>query len=67
MRALNRTVLVGNALVVAGRRHPVVRAKLCVAPRLVLLGIGIEIAEGRRQAVAAMVKRRAAKEPESVL
>ncbi len=67
MRALTRTVLKGKALVVAGLRHPVVRAKLCVAPRLVVLGIGIQIAEGPRQTVAAMVRRRAAKEPESVL
>jgi hypothetical protein len=41
--------------------------QVAIAFGQILPGIGRQIAEGRRQAVAAMVKRRAAKEPESVL
>jgi hypothetical protein len=52
MRALDRAVLVGDTGVVAGRRHGVMGAQLLVASRQVYLGITIDVAERRRQAVA---------------
>jgi hypothetical protein len=45
---------------VARRRHTVMRAQLFVAPREVVLGGAIKVAEGGRQAVAAMLFRHAA-------
>ena len=42
-------------------------AQLLVAPRQVLLGLTIEIAERRRQAVAAVLFRHAAQRPQRVL
>ena len=65
--ALDRAVLVRDAAIVARRRHAVMGAQLLVAPRQVLLGIAIEVAERRRQAVAAMLFRHAAQRPQRVL
>ena len=67
MAGLDGAVLVGNAGVVAGRRHAVVGAQRLIALSLILQGIALEIAERRREAVAAMLERRAAKRPERVL
>ena len=67
MAAFDRSVLVGNALVVACRRHAIMGAQFLVASCQVLPRIGTEIAESRRQAVAAVVERRPAKGPERVL
>ena len=67
VRALDGAVLVRDAGIVAGRRHPVMRAQRLVAPGQVLLGVLVEIAEGGRQAVGAMFARRAAQRPERVL
>lgn len=67
MGAFDRAVLMRNALVVAGRGHPVMGAQFLIAMREIGLGIRIEAAEGRRQAVAAMIERRAADRPQRVL
>ena len=67
VRALDRAVLVRDAAIVAGRRHAVMGAQRLVAPGQVLLGVAIEIAEGRRQAVAAVLLRHAAERPQRVL
>ena len=56
VRALDRAVLVRDAGVVAGRRHAVVAHQPLVALRQVLLGVAVEVAERRRQAVAAMLR-----------
>src|SRR5271168_5234385 len=47
--ALDGAVLVADAGIVAGRRHAVVGAERFVALRQILLGVGVEIAEGRRE------------------
>ena len=67
MGALDRTVLVGEAGVVAGRRHAVMGAQGFVAAGEILLGGLVEIAEGGREAVGAVLARHAAQGPEGVL
>src|SRR5438105_1504813 len=67
MRAFNRTVLVRQAPIVAGRLHAVMGAQGLVAPGLVLPCIGIEIAERRREAIAAMLQRGSTERPQSIL
>ena len=57
----------GDAGVVAGRRHAVMGAERLVAERQILLGVGIEIAERGRQAVATMFVRHAAERPQRIL
>ena len=64
---LDRAVLVADAGIVAGRRHAVMGAERLVARRQILLGVGVEIAEGRREAVAAMLLGNAAQRPQGVL
>ena len=60
VRAFDRAVLVRHAAIVAGRLHPVMGAQRLVAPGQILARIpGVEIAERRRQAVAAMLSVRA--------
>ena len=56
-----------DAGVVAGWRHAVMGAERLVAQRQILLGVGIEIAEGGRQAVAAMLLGNAAERPQRIL
>ena len=67
VRPLDRTVLMGEAAVVAGRPHAVMRAQRFVAGGQVRRGRLVEIAERRREAVAAMLRRRAAETPQRVL
>ena len=67
MRTLNRAVLVRDATIVARWRHAIMDAQLLIAPREVLLRIPIEVAERRRQAVAAVLFRHAAQRPQRVL
>jgi len=67
MRAFDRTVLVRQAPIVAGRLHAVMGAQCLVAPRLILPCIGVEIAEGGRETVAAMLPWGAAERPQSIL
>ena len=65
--ALDRAVLVADAWIVAGRRHAVMGAERFVALRQILLGVGAQITEGRRETVAAMLLGNAAQRPEGVL
>ena len=67
VRALDGAVLVGDAGIVAARLHAVMGAQRIVAPGQVLAGVAIQIAEGGREAVAAMLTRGAAERPEGVL
>ena len=67
MGTLNRAVLVCKSTIVARRRHPVMGTQLLVASGEILLRLPIEIAERRRQAVAAMLFRHAAQRPQRVL
>src|SRR6516162_10059167 len=67
VRAFDRAVLVRQTAIVAGRLHAVMRAQRLVAPRLILPGIAVEIAEGRRETVAAMLQRRPAERPQRIL
>jgi len=46
MRALDRSILVGDTGIVARRHHAVVGDELLITPRQVLLSIAIEIPEG---------------------
>jgi len=63
VRAFDRTVLVRHAAVVAGRFHAVMRAQRLVAAGLILPRVVVEIAEGGRQAIAAMLHGSAAERP----
>src|SRR5690242_20722046 len=65
--AFDRTVLVRQAPIVAGRLHAVMGAQGLVAPRLILPRVGVEIAERRREAIAAMLQRGSAERPQCVL
>ena len=67
VRALDRAVLMGHAEVVAGRRHAVMRDERLVALRLIRLRIAVEIAERRRQTVAAVLLWDSAERPQRVL
>jgi len=58
--AFDGTVLMGNASVVAGRRHAVMAAQLFVAAGQIGAGILVEIAECGRQAVGAVLPGNAA-------
>ena len=67
VRALDPAILMRDAAVVAGRRHAVMPAQRVVAGGEIRPGFGIKIAEGRRQAVAAVLRRRTAQRPQRVL
>ncbi len=67
MGAFDRAVLMRDAFVVARRRHSIMGAKLVVTAREINLGIGVEVAECRRQAVAPMIERRTAHGPQGIL
>src|SRR5262249_52573805 len=55
MRAFDRSVLMCQAPIVAGRLHAVMRAQCVVAPRLILPRAVVEIAEGSRETVGKTV------------
>src|SRR5215831_7410167 len=55
--AFDRAVLMRQAPIVAGRLHAVMCAQCLVAPRLILPCVGVEIAEGGRETVAAMLTK----------
>src|SRR5262245_26673695 len=67
VRTFDRAVLVRQTPIVAGRLHAVMGAQRLVAPRLILTCVGVEIAEGSRETVAAMLQRRPAERPQRVL
>ncbi len=66
VRAFDGAVLVRFALVVAGGRHAVVSAQRRVTRRGVFPLVPVEVAIGRRQAVAAVFPRCAAERPQDV-
>src|SRR6478735_7847515 len=67
VRAFDGAVLMGDAGIVARRRHAVMAAELIVAARQVCAGLGVEIAEGRRKAVGTVLARYATERPQGVL
>ena len=67
MRAFDGAVLVGDALVVARRRHAVMGAQTVVASGHILARVRGEIAERGGEAVAAVFERRPAERPQGVL
>src|ERR1700674_5509568 len=67
MRAFDRAVLMRHAGVVAGRRHAVMAAERLVACRQIFFGVGAEIAERGRKAVASVLLGNAAQRPQGVL
>ena len=67
MRALDRAVLVCDTAVVAARLHPVVQAQGLIARGQILPGGAVQVMERCREAVAAMLARRTAERPQSVL
>src|SRR5579862_847873 len=67
MRAFDRAVLVRQAAIIAGRLHAVMGAQRLIAAGLVLPGVLVEIAEGGRQAVAAVLQRGTTQHPQRVL
>ena len=67
MRAFDRTILMRHTGIVAGRRHAVVAAERLVACRQILFGVGTEIAERGREAVASVLLWNPAQRPQSIL
>ncbi len=63
VRGLDRAVLMSEAPIVAGRLHPVIGAQRIVAPGQILARVRGKVAERGREAVAAMLARRAAEGP----
>src|SRR5260370_17851788 len=55
VRVFDRTVLMRYASIVAGRLHAIMRAQRLVAARLTLPRVVVEIAEGGRQTVPALL------------
>src|ERR1041385_9135808 len=67
VRAFDRPVLMCQATIVAGRLHAVMGAQRLVPAGLVLLCVVVEIAEGGRQAVAAVLQGGTAERPQRIL
>ena len=67
MRTFDRTVLMRHTSIVTRWLHAVMGAQRVVALRQVLAGVLVQIAERRRQAVAAVLARRTADHPQCVL
>src|SRR5262245_7964082 len=67
VRTLDRTVLMRDAAVVAGWFHAVVAHELLIAAGEVLLLVAGQVAEGRREAVAAVLFGHGAERPQRVL
>src|ERR1700744_2507689 len=67
MWSLDRAVLVCQATIVARWRHAIVRTQRLVALSQILRRIGLEIAERRRETVAAVFLRCATERPQGVL
>lgn len=67
MGAFDGAVLVGNAGVVPGRGHAIKGAERLVAARHIFLRVGVEIAEGGGETVAAVLVRRASEHPQGIL
>ena len=53
--ALNRTVLVRHATIIARRLHPIMRAQRLVTGREIDAGVATQVAERRRERVTAVL------------
>ena len=67
VRSLDCPVLMGDAAIVAGRRHTVMSAEILVSTSQIVLRILVEIAEGSGQTVGPMLSRRSAERPQGIL
>src|SRR5216684_5098872 len=67
MRTLNRTILVRNTEIVAGGCHIVVTHQRLIAQRQILLSVAVQVAECRRETIAAMLARRSPQHPQRIL
>src|SRR5208282_167668 len=67
MRTLDAAILVCDTQVVAGRNQLVMPHQRLVAPRQILLSVAVQVAECRREAIAAMLARCPAKRPQCIL
>ena len=60
MRSLDGAIFMGDPAVVADWRHPIMSAQVLIAGGQIVSGLPVEIVEGGRKAVGAMLARRAA-------
>jgi hypothetical protein len=67
MRTFYGPVLMRDAGIVARRHHAVMLHERVIAARQIMLGIAVQVAEGRRQAVAAMLVGNATQDPQGIL
>ena len=63
----DRPILMRDTTIVAGRLHAVMEAQRVIAPGQILARVAVEVAERRREAVAAMLVRRTAQGPQRIL
>src|SRR3954447_19056936 len=67
VRTLDRAILVRDTQIVARRGHAVVAHQFRITQRLILRSLTRQVAERRRETVAAMLVRRPAEPPQRVL
>src|SRR5712664_352144 len=67
MRTLNRAILVRDTQIVAGRHHVVMAHQRVIAQRQIFLSVAVQIAECRRETIAAMLARCAPQYPQRIL
>jgi hypothetical protein len=67
VRTFDPAILMGHPAVVAGRLHPVMGAQCVIAPSQIFTRIVVQVAERGREAVAAMLERRATQRPQRIL
>src|SRR3979411_2350892 len=67
MRTLDGAILVRNTAVVPGRCHIVVTHQRLIAQRQIFLSVAVQVAECRRETIAAMLARRSSKYPQRIL
>src|SRR4051795_9811539 len=67
VRTLDRAILVRDTQIVARRGHAVVAHQFLITQRLILRSLTRQVAERRRETVAAMLVRRPAEPPQRVL
>src|SRR6202171_107695 len=67
VRTLNGAILVRNTQVIPGRYHVVMAHQPLIAQRQVLLRVAVQVAECRRETIAAMLAWRPAERPQRIL
>ena len=67
MRTLNRSILVRDTQIVAGRHHVVMAHQRLIAQRQILLSFAVQVTECRRETIAAMLARHAPERPQRIL